>query len=383
MRWQPCVVVLVLAGVAAGDEFERLEGRALADVPRNPDATAHESLTVEELALLPRVFRDTRASLLVAVTGQGNPARLLVAPAFRSPPPGGGEPAPILVVERLDTFEAGPATSILTRRSDLVLFDGFRLDLDTGQVVPDGQGGDLQFLGGAGPGDQKLVALDGARLYTLKSSPLPDRPGPGRPSAGRGVAPGDFAGRFRLVANGQWTGALELEVGEGGVLTGRFRSDQTGSSYRVSGQVGGEAPNRIRFAVAFPRSRQEYEGHLFTEGKDAIAGTTTLLERSYGFFAVREGGEPAPGGVAIEGGDDRPGALIVAIDADGGLSFEGRVLEAEALLDRLRAGLRQAPGAAVRVLARPEVPYRLVADLLDRLREAGIEDIRLGVDPRD
>src|SRR5207253_60675 len=116
---------------------------------------------------------------------------------------------------------------------------------------------------------------------------------------GRAVLPRDFAGRYHLFANGQWSGRLDLTVDEGGVVSGRFRSDLNGTSYPVSGQVAADVPQKIAFAITFPRSRQEYEGLLWTEGKAAMAGTLTMLDRAYGFFALREGGRFGPEGEDI------------------------------------------------------------------------------------
>jgi hypothetical protein len=78
------------------------------------------------------------------------------------------------------------------------------------------------------------------------------------------------------------------------VITGRLRSDQTGQSYPVTGQVAADHPEHVQFDVQLPRSRQEFDGYLWTEGKGAIAGTLRLLEREYGFFAIRDGGRFAP-----------------------------------------------------------------------------------------
>ncbi len=306
-RMLASLLTLALATTAAADEFDRLEGRVLAEIPRGDDVSAHESLSGEDLVLLPNVLSDTRAALVVVKTDQGNLARLLLTPAFRKAADGSDSVVPILVLERFDTFEAGPATSILARGRDLVLFDGFRFDLDTGQVVPEGQGGDLQFQGAEKPSDQKLIATGGAKLFTLKASPLGDQAGPGQPSRGRNVVPTDFAGRYRLVANGQWTGTLELEVGPDGVVNGRFRSDQTGSSYRVTGQAGEESANFVRFSVIFPRSRQEYEGRLFTEGKGAIAGTIVAARTALRLLRDPRGGDNRAGGGGGRGRGGRGG----------------------------------------------------------------------------
>ena len=123
---------------------------------------------------------------------------------------------------------------------------------------------------------------------------------------------GDFAGRYRLFANGQWSGTLDLKVEGRGVVVGQFRSDLHGTSYPVSGQVATDVAQKVFFAIKYPRARQEFEGFLWAEGKGAMAGVASLNERPVGFFAIREGGRYAPQGAEIgpiaPADDDRPGA---------------------------------------------------------------------------
>ena len=145
-------------------------GRRSHGFSRSPDAKPLARLTVAEIAGLPSVLHDSRAALLVATTDRGNLARMLVSVALRKAPGGGGEPVPVLVLERFDTFEAGRMANRLARGRDLILFDGFRFDLDGGQVVPEGQGGDLQFQA-ADARNGSLVALGTARLYRARQAP--------------------------------------------------------------------------------------------------------------------------------------------------------------------------------------------------------------------
>ena len=306
-----CALAWVPAG-ARGDEFERIEGEALAGIPRSKDASARERLTVGEIDALPNLLRESRSALLVATTDRGNFARMLVFPALRKATGSDRdrEPVPVLVLERFDTFEAGNLTTRLARGKDLIIFDGFQVDLDSGQVVPEDQGGDLQFLARS-DGGPRLVTLGKAKLYTLARAPTLATAAASRPSIGRTVIPTDFDGRYRLFANGQWSGTLELKVGPDGVVSGRFRSDLNGTAYPVSGQVAAEIPHKITFRVKFPRTQQDFEGYLWTDGKGALAGTLTMLDQAYGFFALREGGRFAPEGddigpLAGDGGQARP-----------------------------------------------------------------------------
>src|SRR5262245_29576630 len=97
----------ILVAPVRGDEFERIEGEALASVPRSKDATPQTELTIGALDALPSVLRETRSALLVVTTEQGNLTRMLVVPAFRRPPGSAQPPVPMLVLERFDTFDAG------------------------------------------------------------------------------------------------------------------------------------------------------------------------------------------------------------------------------------------------------------------------------------
>ena len=169
-RFLALAALLLAASTAGGDEIDRIEGETLARIARSPDAKPLARLTVAEIAGLPSVLHDSRAALLVATTDRGNLARMLVSVALRKAPGGGGEPVPVLVLERFDTFEAGRTANRLARGRDLILFDGFRFDLDGGQVVPEGQGGDLQFQA-ADARDGSLVALGTTRLYARRQAP--------------------------------------------------------------------------------------------------------------------------------------------------------------------------------------------------------------------
>ncbi len=374
--------MLLAPAAARADEFDRFDGPALNRAIREPETRGREGLTVPELGALPRVLKDQRAAVLAVRTTEGNPARLRVAPAFRKSPHG-GDPLPILVVERLETFEAGPATSRLAQGKDVVLFDGFRLDLDTGQIVPEGQGGDLQY---SAEGGGRLVALDTARLFLIDEVPQPTGPAAARPAAGRGVQPSDVSGRYHLAANGQWSGLLELKAEAGGRLGGRFRSDQTGASYPVSGQVGGDAPNQVRFAIDFPRSSLEFQGRIWTEGKDLLSGLVTLQRREFGFVAIREGAQLPIEGLALPMADrpaESPGRVEVRLAADGAVQVAGRAVAEPDLGETLQDLARRDSEAQVLLAVDPATPYDRLAGLLARLHEAGFGDLRLKPIPRD
>jgi hypothetical protein len=372
------LLLVVLSVPSLSQEFDRLEGPVLASLLDRPEVSGREAISVTDMAALPVVFRESRATPVVVKTDQGNLARLLIVPGFRKAPGAEGEPVPTFVLERFETFAMPGARDRLARGRDLTLFAGFQVDLDSGQLVPEGQGGDLRMVI-----DEKevprLTVVGGSRIYTFTESPLPAATGT-RPSSGRLVVPADFNGRYRLFANGQWTGALELTVTDGDVV-GRFRSDQTGTSYPVAGQTGSPS-HRIRFTVTLPRTKLDYDGHIFTDGKGAIAGTVTLLGRPFGFVAIREGGALTPEGeeadVVVSRATGRPGKLVLE-GRDGAYKLDGRSLDAEGLNKALREAVQsdEAPWVLYRV--RPTDNYASVRKTLQLVQDAGIDDARLEV----
>ncbi len=248
-----------------------------------------------------------RSALVIVKTDEGNLAKLLVSPGLRKGKPG-AKPSPlvpVLVVERFETLEATGYWSFKARGKEVVLFGEFPFDLDSGQVVPEGMGGDIVFTSAGGKGP-RLVGLGESRISTFDRPVLPPAVAPGRPSSGRVVEAGDFTGSYHLIANGQWSGALEIQVKEGGEVTGRFRSDLNGSVYPVNGKIAAGKPQRVGFTIQFPRAEQVYDGLLWTEGKNVFAGTFTMLERPYSFVAVRDGAPLEAPELALEPAQNLP-----------------------------------------------------------------------------
>lgn len=367
-------IIALLITPAAADEFDRLEGEALAKVPGVSRKV--EALSFEELGQIEPVLAGTRAPLVVVKTGRKNLCRLLVTPGLRKEPGSEGEPAPVVVLERFDTFEGPKGVDRIARGKDLLLFDGFRVDLDAGLVVPEGQGGDLQFVAGGKEGP-RLVALVPAEMFVVTKTPLLAEGAKKGPSPGRAVVPSDFAGSYQLTTNGQWSGRLDLEVGADGTIQGRFRSDQTGTTYPVAGSVAAPPANRVRFAIRFPRTKQEYEGYLWTEGKGAISGVATLTETPYGFVAVREGAKlgVGPGGRAPA----RAKSMKLAIDAQGRYTLDGERLEADALEAAFRRAVAADPTATLDIAADGEATHRAVLRAEAAAEAAGLGPIRIEV----
>lgn len=383
---------LILCGLVAwsslarGDQFEQIDGPMLARILKGPDATPRASLTVPDLAAMPALLRDTRSALVLARTDLGNPVRLLVVPELRKPANGQGEPIPVVVLERLDAFDASdPSTRIASRR-DVVVFDGFQVDLDTGQVVPEGQGGDVVFRIKGDPGP-RLEPVGTAALFTLAKAPAIDHSKAPQPTPGKAVLPGDFAGRYRLFANGQWSGTLDLKVEARGAVVGQFRSDLHGTSYPVSGQVAGDVAQKVFFAIKYPRARQEFEGYLWAEGKGAMAGVASLNERPVGFFAIREGGRYAPEGSDLgpltPADADRPGRVLVEVVGDR-ITLDGKIATLEELGEVFRtlAGSEAGPAPWALIRAGGDQKYRDVIRAAEAIRTSGVKTLRFEpIDP--
>ncbi len=379
------ISVFLLVSPVVGDEFERIEGEALAGLPRDSEATARPELTMGDLEALPNLLRDTRSAFLVATTDQGNVTRLLVVPGLRKPPGGDQAPIPVVVLERFDTFDAGNRANRLARGRDLILFDGFQVDLDSGQVVPDGQGGDLRFQtqGESGP---RLASVGKARLYSLKKLPVSPDPAHDRPSIGRIVLPTDFNGRYRLFANGQWSGTLDLKIEPDPVgtnsVTGRFRSDTSGATYPVTGQVAADVPQRLTFRIKLPRTHQDFDGLLWTEGKGAIAGTMTMIDHVFGFFALREGGRYAPEGedtgLLASTRQATPQGRRTVVIRKGEYTLDGKPRTDLELTSLLKKAVAAEPATWVLLQVPDDEPFSAIHRAYAALGAAGVTNIRLG-----
>jgi hypothetical protein len=302
IAWALTLLSLAPAAIrAASDtEFDRLEGKTLAALPgRMGIVREGPKLGFADIASLPRVLPGIRAGLILVRTDDGNLAPIQVLVALRRPKPGGGPPLPMVVLDRYATYEMPGARRRLAAGAGVSLFPDFLFDLDTGQVVPPGQGADLAVhVSGTEADSLTLEPLPGATLWSVVTSPLDtDEPGPHRPTPGKAVVPADFAGRYRLEANGQWSGRVDLAVGDRNVVTGTFRSDQTGESYRITGEAAFQSPHRILFAVDLPRTRLDFDGRLWTDGKAAVSGFVSLQGRDYGFSMTRENDARGEGGV--------------------------------------------------------------------------------------
>ncbi|HET6424546.1 MAG TPA: hypothetical protein VFG20_12735, partial [Planctomycetaceae bacterium] len=166
---------------------------------------------------------------------------------------------------------------------DVMLFPGFGFNFDIGQVVPAGQGADIEFTpeqAVKSVGDAVMVALNGSILPAAEKTDKHD------PAANEAVVPLDFAGTWKVDVDGRWKGEWDLTVGENGKVTGVFVSDELQNRYDILGQFG-SAPNNLRVEILLANAQMQVDGYLWTKDKSQIAGTVTMTNRKFGFHAVR------------------------------------------------------------------------------------------------
>lgn len=194
-----------------------------------------------------------------------------------------GKITPVLLIERYVTYDNDRPDSALAAGKNVMLFAGYQFNFEIGQVVPEGQGGDVTF-----GEDKKLRPVGAVQIFSLNGSALPPAEGGEKydPNAHEGVQPRDFAGQWQLDADGRWAGQWNLQVEEDGSVQGTYTSDETKSSYPLRGQVSG-LPHRMTLDVDLANTTQSFEAFLWTKDKSIMAGVTTLVERKFGFYARR------------------------------------------------------------------------------------------------
>jgi hypothetical protein len=106
-----------------------------------------------------------------------------------------------------------------------------------------------------------------------------------RPAGQDGVTLDDFAGAWRIDADGRWTGEWELNVADGRV-TGTFVSDESKNRYDVTGQAGA-LPHQAKLEVFLANAQMQIDAYLWTKDQSKMAGTLTLAGRKFGFVATR------------------------------------------------------------------------------------------------
>ena len=260
------VALLLPPSASRGDEFDRLGGGALAALLRNGQTRTHPGAGLSR-AGGPAVCPARPA--LCSVDREDRPGQPCATAGIARVPQAArrqGATGPALARGTVRGLRRGQSRSPCGAGKNLTLFPGFQLDLDTGQVVPEGLGGDLVFTA-RGDEDGIVSSLGAARISTLEKPPSLPPTAPGAPSEGRVVRPADFSGRFRLAANGQWSGLLELTVDPAGSVTGSFQSDASGSAYPVTGKVDPQLPSESAIRDPVPSCSTGLPGRALDRGK--------------------------------------------------------------------------------------------------------------------
>src|SRR5262249_19316379 len=259
------------------------DNKVLGKAPDRPGVLGVKEMTPAQMSEYDRVLTGITGCLLVVKTNEGRWSKLLVQPARQKLD--ADRSVPILLVDRFVTYKEGTDEAVQASGRNLYLFAQFRLNLDIGQVVPEEAGGDLRL---AVDGKKVWVEPLGKAKVYLVTEPLADAQPKktGKLVVGEKFLPEYFNGTYRLYDDGRRSGRLTLMLEEGGDVSGEAASDKGGEKYEVRGKIGTQ-PNAISFTVKFPRVEQTFQGWLFTGDGKVLTGSSRMLEREAGFYAVR------------------------------------------------------------------------------------------------
>lgn len=272
-----------LATALRADSFDNYTNPILAKVPASKGTQSIKKLTPDAMVEHSRALPGMTAAFVVIKTNEGRLAKLLVQPAKQKI--SAEESAPILLIERYVTFREGEEKTVHAKGENVRLFDGFRFNLDMGQVVPEKAGGDIRI--GIENGEMFVEPVGKAEMFLVtKHLPEANPKKSPRPTIGEKFEPRFFNGTYKLHDDGRRSGTLKLTVTDDGIVSGYYYSGKDGQKYEVAGKVE-NPPYTIKFRVTFPRTIQDYSGFMFTGDGSAIAGTSRLQDRETGFYAVR------------------------------------------------------------------------------------------------
>jgi len=261
----------------AADVFERHTAKELQRAIEQGPAAAQ--LTLNDAAKLKPLSPTLSSPCIVVKTDDGNYAKALVGWGLRK---GGEKPTPVLLIERFVTYRGDRPDLTAAVGKDVMLFPGFAFNFDIGQVVPEGHGADVKFTANSAlkpVGEVQFVALHGSLLPPADPTTKRD------PAAQEGVTLEDFAGTWKVDADGRWKGEWELKVANGDV-TGSFVSDESKNRYDVTGQAGA-LPHQVKLEVFLANAQMQIDAYLWTKDKSKMAGTLVLAGRKFGFVAER------------------------------------------------------------------------------------------------
>jgi hypothetical protein len=247
------------------------------------EGTATKELAMADAAKLKPLAANIGSPCILLKTDAGNYTKGLVSWGLRKGK-GTEKPMPLLLIERYATYRGERLELTAAIGKDVMLFPGFGFDFDIGQVVPAGQGADIEFTAEGtliSSGDAKLIVLNGSQLPVAEKATKKHDP-----TDHEGVVPLDFAGTWKLNADGRWLGELDLKINEAGRATGSFTSDESKNAYEISGQTG-STPHNLKLEVFLANTQLSVDGFLWTKDKSQMAGTVTMTGRKFGFVATR------------------------------------------------------------------------------------------------
>jgi hypothetical protein len=268
----------VVGPALAADPFERHSYFWLEQVAKNSQPLVEVSarIAAEWKTLGPGVA----SPCIVIRTSEGNLAKALLSWGFRKTDK---QPLPVLLLERYVTYDNQRRELATAHGENVMLFPGFQFDFDIGQVVPEGLGGDVAFTE-----NRRLVPIGEAALFGVNGPQVPGESETYDPNDHPEVRPRDFSGTWKIVADGRWRGTWELTADDDGNVQGHYLSDETKSTYPLEGRVSMAQPHQVSFTVQLANTEQQFELYLWTTDKSALAGVTTLLDKKFGVYALRE-----------------------------------------------------------------------------------------------
>jgi len=284
MRRATVVALILFAAISRAEQFDYYTNPVLAKAVSDGTLKEVKELTSDQAAEFGSALPDSPSAFLIVVTNDKRFAKLLVQPARQK---AGDKQHALLLVDKYVTFKGTSDRAIQASGQSLHLYPGLRLSLELGQVVPETVGGDLTVVGEKESAGFAVKPVGAAKLYVV-TKPIPGVVPKKAPKlvVGEAFEMRFFAGRYKLHDDGRRSGVLKLDVNESGEISGTFTSDKDGREYEVQGKAG-TPKHAVTFSIQFPATTQTFIGHMFTGDGKAIAGTTKMLEREAGFYAVR------------------------------------------------------------------------------------------------
>lgn len=275
-----CLVIFVGMSPSSwsADVFDRHTMTELR--PALDQGTPAAQITLADVAKIKPLGKNLSSPCVAIKTNNGNVAKALLGWGLRK---GGEKPTPVVVLERYVTYRIDRPELTSAAGKDVMLFPGFGFNFDIGQVVPVGQGADVEFTaeGALKPvGDAVLVPISGSLLPSAEATAKHD------PQAHEGVLPEDFAGTWQVDADGRWKGEWLIDVDAEGRIAGTFVSDELQNRYEMLGQIG-STPQHLKLTVTLANAQMNVDAYLWTTDKSKMAGTVTLIGRKFGFVATR------------------------------------------------------------------------------------------------